>query len=310
MANEATTTLPEALNEATSNEFARWSSDEANNASVATLPMVSSPAINSEADAAQVVATFRAAFQNDRHSGMNEARTLRLKTRKALYSNIGKFCEIASRLLDPANENHVGLVLNEHGLSFAKGDWNPYGPIAKLLFGEWIAVEYVDDNGKTKSRKVPTQATKKRNREGIKEFFLPDRNAEKYAKVARYAKSKGWNAATVEKQLVTSKGGLNGIVACDTDANRKTDADVLELDQLVEYVKSKPALKELTLIEAGLKPNDASRKVVSLWAEVKDGKVLIRGTMPTSEDAINTYLRKDAKANAAALWKEKAQSRG
>ena len=72
----------------------------------------------------------------------------------------------------------------------------------------------------------------------------------------------------------------------------------------------KAALKEITLSEAGLSPTLGQQKMVALWAEVKDGKVLIRGPLAMNEDAVKSQVQKYVRINASELETEMARNGG
>jgi len=251
-----------------------------------------------------VIAKFRSSHSNMVAADREEMKSLRLNHRMHLYICLGAFTGIAVKLLAKANVKFLVAALGEHGLSPARAGANPYRPIADMLFGEWKNVEVVDKEGKKRARKVPDEATATRVVNGKKQFFVPNRSAEKYAKVARYVVSQKWKLSEIAEKMSNFKGGMDGIIKADTAATRMNDQDELETDDLVEMIYSSKPHHTLGLSDCGLSPKDAERTLVGLWAEIKDGEVLIRGVLPTSEDALSAYVRKFAKGNAEKLLRQ------
>ncbi|WP_022684106.1 hypothetical protein [Sphingobium bisphenolivorans] len=245
---------------------------------------------------------------------------LRVSSQNNLYVLLGTFCELSFKFLDPMNANFLSVVLGDYGLQPAPAGVNPFRPLSDMLFGEWVReiINYEETKSaalpsselqkvKAKTRKAPPGTTATRTVNGEKWFFVPNRSAEKYAKVARYAKSQGWEPQYVAQNIADFKGKMDGVVKADTAATRGTDAKEIETQELVDLVMAREPHSKLDTSECGFGPEDKKRELVCLWAEVEGDEVLIRGLMPTSQDAIKAYLRKYANDNAAQLWKEQAK---
>ena len=260
-------------------------------------------------EAKNIVEAFRTSQANQVSEDRNKAANLKVASRKHLYDNLGAFYGIAVTLLDPANDGFLAEVLREHGLQKAEARRNPFGPLVALMFGQWYDIEFTDSKGKKKKRKVPETATITRTRGGVPQrYFVPNRSAEKYAKVARFARSKGWKPDEFADRMLAFKGGMAGILKADTDSMRGGDQDLMDAEELVQLVLGLPAHTVLDTMSCGIGAKDSQRRFVGLWAEIVDDEVHIRGTLPTSETAIEAFVEKYAKDNAAKLWKQKAMS--
>ncbi|WP_448538382.1 hypothetical protein [Sphingobium yanoikuyae] len=266
--------------------------------------------ITSEQDAINVIDAFRTSCANQFSVDREEMKQLRLATRGHLYVLLAAYCGISFKLLEPENHQFLVAVLGQHGLAPARAGSNPYRPLADMLFGEWVNEEFTDAKGKVKKRKKPDTATAVRTVNGKKQFFVPNRSAEKYAKVARRADALNWNADEIAEKLSSVKGGMEAVLKADTAASKATDEDEIEADELVEMVYASTPHSTVELSDVGLSPSDAERKLVGLWAEIKDGEVLIRGVLPTSETALEAFVRKYAKANATKLFRQKIKAMG
>lgn len=265
--------------------------------------------ISSTDEALKMVEGFQNSHNLQAGLDREEIKQARSNSRTNLYGYVGDFLRDAGKLLDPANLQFLNAVLDAHGLKPAPTGANPFGPLAKVFFGEWKDVEYIS-NGKAKTRKVPSEATKTRLVDGKKQFFLPNRTAEKYAKAARYANSKGWSSDRLTEELCGGKGGLKSIIDADTAATKGTDPDEKYVERLVDLVHKAEPLHILDFSDCGIGPDYAERKLVSLWAEIKDDEVLIRGVLPTSESALMAHVRKYAKENGAKLALSALEEKG
>lgn len=281
-----------------------------NNATVTTTQgSIIKLGVTSNEDATNMVDAFRNSFHNQIGEDKAEMKALKANTRMHLYILLAAFCGISFRLLDPAMKSFLSFVLGEHGLSPAKAGGNLFRPLADMLFGEWNDAEFTDNKGKVKKRKKPSNATAMRTVNGKKQFFVPNRSAEKYAKVARYAQSQGWTPEEMAEKLSLFKGGMAAILTADTSATRATDEAENEVDELVELVYAAAPRSTLDLSDCGVGPDEVDgRKLISLWAEIKDDEVLIRGVLPTSDSALHAYVRKYAKANGNKLLRQQNQS--
>lgn len=265
-------------------------------------------AIATEQDAMAVVEAFRTS--QSEQSGADQAKSIALKTatRGNLYKNLGAFYGVAEKLLDPANVPFLVDILGKHGLRPADAGRNPFGPLTALLFGEWHEVEYKDNKGKTKRRKAPKTATFIRKSGGREQsYFVPNRSAEKYAKVARYARSQGWKPGEVAANMLSFKGGMAGILKADTVGTQGTDKDATDTAELVQLVFDQKPYNVLEFDQCGIGPQEEDRSLVGLWAEIKDDQVLIRGVLPMSDEAIHSFVARYAREHAAKLWKQKAK---
>jgi hypothetical protein len=177
-------------------------------------------------------------------------------------------------------------VLHDHGLTTARKGANQYRPIVDLLFGKWVT-------RKVKGKKDETETV-----------FIRNRSAEKYAKVLRYLISKGVSPANAAAYIL-SHGKMDGILDLDTKAHAKTDVDEQEIEAAISSIHAAAPLATLTPAQAGLEKDD-KRKLVALWGEVINGKVHIRGALPTGEDAISAHVRKVATKIAPELASRKA----
>ena len=280
--------------------------------------------ITSEQDARTMVDTVRNVCISQINADNDAMGKLRIANRNSLYILLGTFCDLSFKLLDPVNKQFLAPVLDDYGLEPAEKGVNPFSPLAKMLFGEWVreitnhtevtsvgANEEAGKNGvKAKKRKAPPGTTLTKEINGELWFFVPNRSAEKYAKVARYALSQNWKPEEVAQQIAEFNGKMDGVLKADTNATKGTDTNEIEIEKLVKLVSASDPLYTLDISDCGFTPAAVEKRtLVSLWAEVVNGEVLIRGMMPTSEQALQEYVRKYAKANEAKLWKQAAESK-
>lgn len=268
--------------------------------------------VASNQDAINLVDGFRDSFNTQVAADSGEMKALRARTLRNTYILLAAFCGICFKLLHPTMKSFLAFVLGEHGLKPAATGHNPFRPLADMLFGEWVSEIIKDEHGKpkldknnkVKKREQPETATATRTVNGEKEFFVPNRSAEKYAKIARFADRMKWKQDEIADNLANFKGKLKGVEDADTALSAGTDADDVETEKLVKMVYAAKPHSTLDTSDCGFGPADMKRKLVCLWAEVDGDDVKIRGVMPTSEDTIKAYVRKYAKANEAKLYKQ------
>lgn len=295
-----------------------------NNAVTTSQGTIINLSMSSEQDARNMVDALRNSCVNQFKADGNEMKTLKAATRNHLYVLLAAFCGMSFKFLEPAMEKFLVAVLGDYGLKPAPSGTNPFRPLADMLFGEWVpeitnleelmsatAEEMAGDEGiKAKKRKAPPGTTATKTVNGKKFFFVPNRSAEKYAKVGRYAKSQNWNAEEIAEKIANFTGKMEGVLKADTEATKGTDPKEIETQELIDLVMQREPASVLDVSECGIGPADANEdKLIGLWAEIKDGEVLIRGVLPTSDAAIRSFIRKYANDNASTLWKEKAKSR-
>lgn len=243
--------------------------------------------VSSKADMEGLVKSFQNNFKHQSAEFSNAARALEVASHDALYSNLGAALAIALMMMEQGNLQFTIQVLQEHGLGAARKGANQYRPIVDLLFGKWVTRNI-------KGKKDETETV-----------FVRNRSAEKYAKVLRYLASKGISPANAAA-YIQSNGKMEGILDLDTKAHAKTDVDEQEIEAAISSIHAAAPLASLSPAQAGLEKGD-KRKLVALWGEVINGKVHIRGALPTGEDAISAHIRKVATKIAPALASQQAK---
>jgi len=239
--------------------------------------------ISSQDDMNNLVASFQNGAAGQFKAIGKATKTLEAASHDAVYRLLAVAYSIALVMMDQNNLKFTIKALSECNIPAARQGSNPYYPIVRLLFGEWVTRKDKSDPAGLKTET----------------FFKKNRSAEKYAKVLRFMASKGIEPENAESYIKTFPGVMKGILEADTRMNAGTDVDEQEISRAISVLDA-VTRTTLTKQECGVNDND-ERKLVAVWGEIVGEKVHIRGALPIGENAIGNYRRKMAKDNLKTL---------
>lgn len=224
---------------------------------------------------------------NDYHlsySQVNERNRVEVKAvvetgRKALYANLAVGYGLCLAMRDPDNANAVAEVLCARSLKAATGKTNPFLPLVRALYGEREDEAVVDSP------------------------WVPNRSAEKYANVFRYAETLGKTEANFAAWLLNFKDELGNCMIGAEKRDRKLHgsndpAHEAKIDSEIKVVLSSKPFAAVSLPRTIA---DVTDRYVCIWGKV-DGKTFNAfGMLPNMSGAVERYLRKEAPDLAKAL---------
>jgi hypothetical protein len=226
----------------------------------------------------KMVNDFQAATVTNR----SELDAITLNGRQKVWENIAEAVLIAQKIIKPENKDDYHAALKAHGIDVpTEGKKvNPYGPVVKLLYGDWK-----DDQANV---------------------FQPNRSAEKYACVFRYfstpaRRGKFDTIALIVKHIETFSepafgSNLKGIEAKDRSENKKTGGTPKAASTDNYDLGLRPDKGEVARL--GERPEFVPEDVSfgKLWFRMVDGEVIVMGYQEVSEDTFKALAVKRGKA--------------
>lgn len=209
---------------------------------------------------------------------------LTLTGRRNVWENVAQAALIAQDILNPNNKDDYLAALAERKIVVPKGkSANPYGPVVKLLYGEWKDEQY--------------------------NVFVENRSSEKYACVFRY-----FAEHRAIYDMMEKREEQIGVIADHIENYESTHGRNLkgiEKEDRVRHPAAEPSSpKGYDYLDLGLRldrgevarldskpefiPEDASYG--KLWFRMVEGKVVIMGYEAVQETAYKALATKRGKA--------------
>jgi len=204
--------------------------------------------------------------------------------RRAVWENVAEAALIAQEILKPENKADYHAALKAHDIKLPEGKKaNPFGPVVKLLYGEWKADQT--------------------------NVFEANRSAEKYACVFRYFKDhrdKYDNIKLIVDHIATYDDGtpegrcLRGIEKADRAKHKVASSAKASTDANYD-VGIKLDRGEVARLEK--RPEFVPEEVPygKLWFRMVDGEVVIMGYEAVVETTYKALAAKRGKAIRDAL---------
>lgn len=229
--------------------------------------------VTNQAEYKGLVEATRKSIQRTADGFSSERSDLSERTRKALYKDLGAVLAVAEVLLHEDNEEYYLDLLDEHDIPAVLDPTtrNEYLPIARLLWGYW-----------------PKSTTKNPN-----PAFAWSRSVELYAKVLRGAVVRGIKPKDLAATL-TKENGFKKFKEEDDKKYRKTDADVIAMDQIIRDVITDVPKGSVPAGEIGVTDDEKSKGLlISLLGRVcEDGSVEVIQRLAASQDALKAAILK------------------
>lgn len=286
MANSAETTPSNVQSETAEVNVAKWGDNAlpiTDDKMTEVVPLQAQ--ISDASTGLKAIQKFQKGWQGEATERRDSLKQLESESRGKLYARLGMAWEVIQELVKLPDDD-LDELLVVHGLEPVKPGFNEFGPLNTMLWGEWKAIKPEDEN----KEKWASHATKYES--GTMYWFKGNRSAEKYAKVMRYASQQELTPHGLIEKL--TKNTMDKVLAADTQANSKTDKEVLDLEKYRAAVLARPTNVTVSRNACGV-DKKYGEKVVALWGRFnQNGDIEIMGHYPASVKAINGHIDKVA----------------
>ncbi|WP_454884015.1 hypothetical protein [Sphingomonas oryzagri] len=232
---------------------------------------------NSNVTTTNPVNKLALSFRSTITSYVDTQREFEVQGHRVVYQMIAEAFMVAQNIRKETLDIQT-KAFAEHGFTVSKSKTaNPYGPIVKLLFGEWKTV--------SGSQKFTSEQPA-----GQKTLFEPNRSAEKYACVFRYfdkRKDQFRSVADIVKHIEDTKGALRTIE--DQDRKDHPSAKSKATAATDDLAWGKRTIGSVEIDRPDFVPQDADYGV--LWFVKKDEEICLMGFKSMTADAFEASAK-------------------